>query len=151
MRNSVLIIAALFLLSCDSNKFFEEYQSIPERNWKQFDIVEFEVTSTDTIARYNCFIELRNTESYKYRNLFVFLDIVSPSGQQQRDTLECLLADINGKWYGNTAGNLIDNKVWFKTDYQFTELGKYSFQFQQAMREDPLQEISDFGLRIETK
>ena len=79
------------------------------------------------------------------------MDIMLPSGKMERDTIECLLADITGKWYGDHAGDVVDNKIWFKTDYQFSELGTYRFTFEQAMREESLTEIIDFGLRIEQK
>jgi gliding motility-associated lipoprotein GldH len=76
---------------------------------------------------------------------------MAPSGKLERDTIECLLADVDGKWFGNSAGAVIDNKIWFRTDFQFKELGKYHFLFEQAMREESLTEIIDFGIRIEEK
>ncbi|MBL4625752.1 MAG: gliding motility lipoprotein GldH [Flavobacteriales bacterium] len=152
-KRSFFLTLALagILAGCDSNKYFEEYKEIENASWLAKEQLAFEVKSIDTRAKYNLFVVVRNTKSYQYQNLYLFVDIMSPSGKMERDTIECLLADVNGRWFGDHAGDIVDNKIWFRTDYQFEELGKYQFLFEQAMRKESLAEIVDFGIRIEQK
>jgi len=67
----------------------------------------------------------------------------------ERDTLECPLADQNGKWMGNGLGDIWDNKFLFKSNMTFQRKGTYKFIFTQAMRVDSLPLIMDAGLSIE--
>ncbi|MBL4653073.1 MAG: gliding motility lipoprotein GldH [Flavobacteriales bacterium] len=147
----IALVFAGIVIGCDSEKYFEEYKKIENASWAAKKQLSFKVESIDTHIEYNLFLLVRNTKTYTYQNLYLFMDIMSPSGKMERDTIECLLADITGKWYGDHAGDIVDNKIWFKTNYQFSELGTYRFTFEQAMREESLTEIIDFGLRIEKK
>ena len=146
-----LVGAGILFSSCDSAKYFEEYQKLPNHNWKSRQKLIFDVETKDPTQLYNLFVGVRNTESFKYSNLYLFMDVKSPSGKLVRDTIECILADKEGRWYGSHSGDIVDNKIWFKSDYRFEEAGNYQFGFEQAMRDEVLQEITDFGLRIEIK
>ena len=63
--------------------------------------------------------------------------------------MECILADKKGKWQGDGAGDLWDNKIPLKQNLVFPQAGKYTFTFEQGMRLDPLPLIMDFGMVIE--
>lgn len=139
----------LLLSACDNKRFYEEYSSIDNQVWSNKTPVSFKVNITDTISRYNLFAGIRNTELYKYMNLYVFMTVTAPNGKQQKDTVEFILANMQGKWLGNRAGDILDNRIWFKKDYKLDVAGDYTFEFEQAMREDNLPEITDFGLRLE--
>lgn len=148
----VLIIGVTtILIGCQSNKYYEEFKQVENASWKAKEQLSFQVNAIDSNTKYDLFVVVRNTKSYKYQNLYLFVDIMAPSGKLERDTIECLLADVGGKWFGNSAGDVIDNKIWFRTNFQFKELGKYHFLFEQAMREDELKEIIDFGICVEEK
>jgi gliding motility-associated lipoprotein GldH len=72
-----------------------------------------------------------------------------PGGKKITDTLECILADENGKWLGKGTGHIVDNRVPFKRNVIFPDTGKYTFEIEQAMRMEKLPEVYDIGLRIE--
>lgn len=143
------VVAAM--VGCDSNEYFEEYQELDKNGWASNKQLAFAIDAKDTQIEHNLFVMIRNTKKYKYQNLYLFLDVMAPSGKLERDTIECLLADAGGKWYGDHSGNIVESKVWFKTDYKFAELGQYQFLFEQAMREDKLEEVIDLGFRVEYK
>lgn len=67
----------------------------------------------------------------------------------ERDTMECILANADGKWLGNGLGDIWDNKFLFKKNIKFQKPGTYEFVFNQAMRVDSLPMIIDAGLSIE--
>ena len=109
----------------------------------------FDVPVSDTVNKYNIFITVRNTSNYSFNNLYLFIDINSPMKITERDTMECILADADGKWLGNGLGDLWDNKILFKRNVKFQKTGIYEFILNQAMRVDSLPMITDAGLSIE--
>jgi gliding motility-associated lipoprotein GldH len=109
----------------------------------------FDVPVNDTLSNYDIFITLRNSSSYDFNNLYLFIDINSPMKITERDTMECVLANADGKWLGNGLGDIWDNKFLFKKNVKFQKPGTYEFVFNQAMRVDSLPMIMDAGLSIE--
>jgi len=98
---------------------------------------------------YDFYINIRHSEAYAYRNIYFFVNTVFPNGNISRDTIECMLADIRGKWYGNGYGNIKENKILIRRNLQFQNAGLYKIVFIQAMREDELQGMSDIGILID--
>ncbi len=109
----------------------------------------FDVPVNDTVNNYDIFITLRNSSSYDFNNLYLFIDIRSPMKITERDTMECILANADGKWLGNGLGDIWDNKFLFKRNVKFQKPGTYEFVFNQAMRVDSLPMIMDAGLSVE--
>ena len=102
----------------------------------------------DTVGFYDLFINLRNENSYRYSNLYLFVEINFPNGKTSRDTVECPLADPTGRWYGSGLGDLYDNRILYKRQRQFPLAGEYSIMIEQAMRDSVLRGISDVGFRL---
>ena len=92
---------------------------------------------------------MRNTTDYPYSNLYVFLKTFYPKGQISVDTLECFLAEADGKWLGKRRGSMVDHRILLQRTFRFVQSGTYSFEFEQAMRVNPLPGIRNFGIRIE--
>lgn len=62
---------------------------------------------------------------------------------------EVKLAGKDGEWFGKGSGNLYSYQVPFKTNIKFPAKGNYHFEIEQNMRDNPLHEVSDVGLRVE--
>ncbi|NNL15860.1 MAG: gliding motility lipoprotein GldH [Flavobacteriaceae bacterium] len=149
------LFACMILFSCDPDRVFDEYRSIPAE-WNKDSLITFNVTPPDSINAYNVFVNLRNTIDYKYSNLFLIVITKFPHGKVITDTLEYRMADQNGKFLGSGFTDLKENKFWYKEKVVFEESGEYKFSIQHAMRENnevdgiiDLQGITDVGLRIE--
>lgn len=150
-----LLIFSLVLVSCDSNRVFDTYQSIPDK-WHKDSIVSFKVTPPDSTNAYNLFVNLRNTNTYKYNNLFLIVEMTFPHGKTVKDTLEYKMADPSGKLLGTGYTSIKENKLWYKEQVVFQEKGEYTVKIQHAMREigrvkgvSELEGITDVGFRIE--
>jgi gliding motility-associated lipoprotein GldH len=144
-----LIGVMLIVSSCDDTRFFEENKKIENGEWDQNNALSFLVNINDTVQPYNVYINLRNSGTYRYSNLYLFVNSHLPGGQIQRDTLECTLAAPDGKWLGVGLGDIKDNRILFKSGVVFPRTGEYRFEIIQAMRISPLPGIMDAGLRIE--
>ena len=142
-------IALLFFTSCDHSKVFNEYQEINPNGWSFTEALDFEVDIQEQQGHFfNYLIGLRNNNDYLYANIFFFVDIESPNGKHQIDTLQYLLAQPDGKWLGSGVGEIKYNLFKFK-ELQMMKTGVYKFSISHGMRDDLLLGIEDVGLRIE--
>jgi gliding motility-associated lipoprotein GldH len=144
-----LIMFVLFFSACDNSRIFEENTSIPESGWDSSNVIKFNVEIKDPSTPANFYINVRNADGYPYSNLFLFVKTRFPNGKQSNDTLECQLADENGKWIGKGVGDIYDNQIPFKRNVRFPLAGTYAFEIQQGMRTRTIPLIMDVGLRIE--
>jgi len=140
---------ALWLTACNKNKVFESNVTIPNMSWSMKEAVKFDFEIKSTQTAYNLFVNVRNTESYPYKNLWLFIRTKTPSGKVEVDSLDCKLADDTGKWLGDGAGEIWDNQIKFKQRVGFPETGKYTVEIQHGMRSEPLPAIMEVGLMVE--
>jgi hypothetical protein len=79
---------------------------------------------------------------------FIFLYSEYPNGYTDKDTLEFILAEPDGKWVGESSGTIVENQFLIARGGSFSNSGKYTFKIQHAMREPDLPEIVDVGFRV---
>ncbi len=139
----------VFFASCGSQVLFEQNSKVEDANWRSANPAIFELEVEDTLTAYDFYINVRNTGSYRFSNLYLFIQTDFPNGKSIRDTVECLMATPEGEWIGTGVGDLRDQSILFKQSGNFPLKGKYRFEMVQAMRQDPLPGIADIGLRIE--
>jgi len=149
LGNICIFGALLFFISCDRNKVFDLYLEIDSQGWQATDTIgfEFEINSQDDVL-HNTLIGLRNNNDYLFANIFFFVDVESPSGLHQTDTLQYILAAPDGKWLGSGVGEIKYNLFKFK-DNEIMQPGLYKYKIVHGMRDEVLIGIEDIGLRIE--
>lgn len=145
---STLLLLFTFT-SCDSLRVFEENQLIENGKWDDTVKKVFEVNMEDTTTLCNIFLNVRHRGDYGYSNLYLFITTMRPDGKMSVDTVECVLQNNEGNWLGNGIGDLYENRLFFRTGVRFPVKGKYTFTFEQAMREKELLNITDVGMRVE--
>lgn len=157
MRNSIAFILIIILLtSCGKAKVFELYKPTDNNTWHKDSIMNFTFSTTDTLAKNNVFINLRNNKEYEYSNLFLIVGIEFPNNTNIVDTLEYEMADTQGKFLGTGLTDLKENKLEYKTNVVFPTKGEYNINVQQAMRKsgqingiESLNGITEVGISIE--
>lgn len=144
------------LVSCDSNRVYDTYKSVPNA-WHKDTIVSFKVNPPDATNSYDLFVNLRNSNTYKFNNIFLIVEMVFPHGKTIKDTLEYRMAEPSGELLGTGYMDIKENKLWYKEGVVFNEPGEYTINIQHAMRENgkvngvlELEGITDVGFRIET-
>jgi len=152
--NTIYIMALLFATalasSCtDNSAVIDNNTAIADHNWSYVNKVRFDVKIDDEKAAYNLYFNLRVTADYKYSNLFVLIYQTSPGNIKKVNRYELKLANKDGEWLGKGSGNLYSYQTPFRTNYHFPAKGTYHFEIEQNMRDNPLHEISDVGLRVE--
>ncbi len=152
------ITCIIIAVGCDSDRVFDEYQSVVNQ-WHKDDVKTFKFNAPDTTNQYNLFINIRNNNDFKYNNLFLIAELNYPNGKTTTDTLEYRMANAQGELLGKGFTDVKENKLWFKghkSSFSFTENGDYTVRIQHAMREngivlgeEKLEGITDVGFRIE--
>lgn len=152
----VLVFIAASAISCDSNRIFDDYNSLPN-GWDINEPVEFTLSGLDTVQPYDLFINIRNNHEFEFSNLFLIAQIEFPQGLTITDTLEYNMAAPTGEWLGTGFGNIVENKLWYKEQVKFTEPGDYKVAIKHAMRRyddeegiQNLEGIIEVGFRVET-
>jgi len=146
---SIIILISISFSACDQGSVYHEYITIEEANWHQDSILRYDVLIEDSLALNDFFINIRNNTDYPFSNLYLFLTTEFPNGHSTRDTIECILADKNGKWLGSGSGRIKDNKIMLQQALRFPLGGTYHFSLEQGMRHEELKGIEDIGFSIE--
>lgn len=158
-KNSVflfLVVLVSIFTSCSNKTIFSKYQSLSNSAWEANEKKIFQFEIKDTISPKNMFINIRNNSQYEFSNLYVITELKFPSGTEIIDTLQYEMADKTGKFLGQGFTEIKENKLFYKEQKVFPELGEYTFSIYQAMRKNgeiepitSLEGIQDVGLSIE--
>ncbi len=152
LRRKISFIVFVFLIaSCSDNRIFDEVAKISSEGWHVEDVYTFKVNVSDTTKAYDIFFHIRNTSEYDYSNIWLFIDTQSPNGAAMRDTVEFVLADASGAWYGRGLGDMYSLLLPYKQNIHFPYRGIYSFTLTQGMRTDVLHGIKDVGFRVQER
>jgi gliding motility-associated lipoprotein GldH len=148
------LIAVIVLVSCDSNRVFEDNKDFKAKAWEANDTVSFEFTITDDGSLYNLKCNIRNTVDYPFSRIFVNYWLEDSTHHVLANKLvESYLFDMKTGEPRGTSG------IGDIYDHQFSLLenrklgaGKYFVKLQQDMRTDSiglLPGILAAGIRVE--
>ena len=150
------ILSVILFISCDGNRVYDQYNSVGT-SWDKDTSLNFKFQQPDSTNYYDLFVNVRNTNEYEFRNLFLIVNMNFPNGNVVSDTLEYNMAKPNGEWLGEGMTTK-ESKLWYKESVRFPYEGTYEVNIQQAMRKinepegvQSLKGISEVGFRIEKK
>ena len=142
-------VFVFFLQSCDTINVYEKTAALPRHEWLSSNHLSFTFDIKDSLAYYNLYFVLRHTESYHYNNIWINLTSIIPNDSPQIQRLNIQLADNNSGWLGTAMDDIIEQRLLINKQPLRLRVGSYKFILQQIMREDPLQNILNAGLRVE--
>ena len=148
-RGPIIAFLILLLSSCGKGIVHQSDQQVPDGGWARDWQPEFAFEITDTVRPNDVYIDLRHTGDYPFSDLYLFVTVSGPGLPAVRDTVECLLADPTGRWYGKGLGYIKSAHVLYKLNKRFPRSGRYSIKLEQAMRVDPLEGVIDVGISVE--
>ena len=144
------MLSVFALVSClDNRTIVDKNMELKKRNWSYAEKVRVPLTIEDNTSLYNLQVNLRHTSKYSYSNIFLLVHIIGPDGKKKSERKEFKLALADGEWLGSGSGNLYSHQLLFKENYKFPSKGKYIIELEQNMRDNPLNEITDAGIRVE--
>jgi gliding motility-associated lipoprotein GldH len=152
-----LIAISLWLtaFSCTTIDLYEKDVAIPQHAWSSGFKPAFTFTIKDTSSPYQLFLILRHTEKYNYTNIYINLYAQQPGADSTRKIqFDLPLANGEYGWLGTGMDDIYEHRIPLTPSGQqfyFRKPGNYTFSVEQIMREDPLKNVLDVGLRIEKK
>ncbi|MEO6522616.1 MAG: gliding motility lipoprotein GldH [Mucilaginibacter sp.] len=155
LKSFIVIIAAVLgiaLNGCnvtDPKMIVDQNTEIDNQTWSYNNKVRSDFEIKNTAIAYNLYLNLRVTPNYKYSNIFVLIHQTGPDKKTETIRYEFKLANPDGEWLGAGTGNLYSYQTIFKTNFKFALAGKYHIEIEQNMRDNPLRNVSDAGLRVE--
>ena len=134
-RIFILINIIFIFISCDNSIVFEEYKNFKNKKWNTDSAALFNYYVSDTTNQNRIKIKLRHTVDYEFQNLFLFIetDIL--------DTVELVLANKEGMWYGKGIGDVREFDFEYQQEKLFSKKGDYVFKIEQAMRYGVVEKI----------
>jgi len=145
-----VILIAIYCSGCsDPGAVIDKSVAIDNHNWSYVNVIKYDVNIDNAQIPYNLYLNLRVTADYKYSNIFLLIHQTGPDKKGKITRFEFKLANTDGEWLGTGSGNLYSFQIPFRTNYKFPAKGIYHFEFEQNMRDNPLHEVSDVGIRVE--
>jgi gliding motility-associated lipoprotein GldH len=146
-----LVPCGLCLFSCTHVDLYEKTVPMPGHKWSSSFKPSFTFDIKDTTSLYQVFLVLRHNEKYNFNNIYVNLRASLP-GQDTALTIQrdLVLATNEKGWLAQGMDDIYEHRIELG-EPQPLKAGTYTFILEQVMREDPLLNVLDAGLRIEKK
>ena len=147
-----LVACGLLFFSCNTIDLYEKTVPIPKHAWSSSFKPQFKFEIKDTAHPYEVYIIIRHNDKYNYNNIWLNLYTQAPGDTVQKVQYELPLADKEKGWLGSAMDDIYEHRIAITPQAQklyFRKPGAYTFTLEQTMREDPLQQVMDVGLRLE--
>jgi gliding motility-associated lipoprotein GldH len=155
LKRSFLLLLPLFLFlaACNKINVYEKHAAIPGFSWSKTFAPQFEFENTSAQSRYRIFLVVRHTNAYKYGNLWVRLNITPKGDSTQSEEFNIALTRNNEQWAGTGMDDIYElrRELKFQKIRLEKDISACTFSLEQIMRDDPLKNIMNVGLRIEKK
>ena len=104
----VIAVIVLSVAACQRRPVMatSSFAHLPHAGWLSSKPLSFFPVYGDSSASYNLTLAVRHTNSYRYRNLSLVVDVVAADSSVNRKTLDLSLADEYGNWSGGGFGAL---------------------------------------------
>ena len=145
-----VVLMTTILASCQNQSVIVDTNvELDKHNWSYTEKVKIPLNIESEDIPCNLYLNLRHTSDYKYSNIFLLIHITGPDGRKSTERREFKLALPDGEWLGSGSGNLYSYQILFKENFKFPLKGKYIIELEQNMRDNPLDHITDAGIRVE--
>ncbi len=146
----LIIIISTILTACTRLDVFEKNMVIPKNQWPYSLQPSFDFIIKDTTASYNLYIVLRHTDAYRYNNIWLNVGTQSPGDSTRYQKFELQLGSDAKGWEGTGMDDIWElRKLITNGPVKFNKAGNYHFSVAQIMRENPLPNIMNIGIRVE--
>jgi gliding motility-associated lipoprotein GldH len=141
-------VVAITFFACDTIDLYEQTKPFPSHAWSSKEKLSFNFTITDTTSLYNIFAVIRHEDAYHFNNIWLNVTTITPDKKITEQKIEVELGNNKG-WFGNSMDDIVEHRALITKFPVKLKSGKYTFSVQQIMREDPLQNVMNAGIRVE--
>lgn len=143
------VLAATLTWSCEEEAVYEDHRAVDRAGWAYTDTLTFHVDVDEPLDSILLSIYTRHTVDFGWRNAWVRIVSIDPTGDTARARYDLKLSQPSGAWYGRCRGDVC--QLTQPVDYPLVlaDTGVYVFHLLQDMRVDPLTEVLAMGLRLD--
>jgi gliding motility-associated lipoprotein GldH len=145
---SGILFAFVLAFSACGDVVFEQEISIENGLWSYEDTLSYSFPAGDSARFYKMILEITHTVDFKYQNLYLQIHTRFPSGKSTKQVLSIELAEQSGAWLGKCRGKSCKLRIPLIEKMKFPEVGSYTLNIEQYMRESPVAGIERFNLMI---
>jgi len=145
-----LVSCILYLSSCTNVDLYEKNVAIPKHQWSSSFKPEFTFTITDTASLFQLYFVLRHNEKYNFNNIWINLYSMPPGDTLHKAPYELQLATNEKGWLASGMDDIYEHRLKL-TDNIMLKSGDYKFIVENIMRENPLLNVMNVGIRLEKK
>lgn len=143
------ILIAFLLTACHQNNYlFEDKILLSDQQWHKDDTLIFDIPSNTSTASVDILLHVWHNEQYRYQNLWLFIEIISPGGKIISTKIDLPLADQYG-WFGSRRWKTLQVKARLIT-LNLLEYGNYRLKIRQGMRNEALPYIEAVAVAVKT-
>lgn len=143
MIRSLVIGVSLFIVlsSCRKDILLDVEFPIAEEQWLINDKKDVEFVVSDTSSVYQMEILIGHSKNYGFQNLYVRMFTTFPSGKNETSITSLELANPDGSWSGDCAGEKCSVLLPLQQRFTFPETGTYKWAIEPYMRMDTVKGI----------
>jgi gliding motility-associated lipoprotein GldH len=145
----IIFFITIGFISCGKKPIFEKHEKIDNSTWNKDKVFFFEVPITDTRKNYDVFIAVRHSEVYPFDNLYVGVDIYTPSGDKRSKDYYLEMRNEDRSYKGDVLGDIWDVKVMIMKNASFNSKGIHKFEIHNLMQYVNVPDVMEIGLIVE--
>ena len=143
-----ILLVSLVFSACEKPPTFEKSYAFSKKQWNQQVKPRFTVAIKDTIKEYDFVLTIRTTTDYKYSDLWIYINTISPDGKKAREPFKICITNPDGTWIGVKTGTIVENQFKFGKS-KLPLKGKYTFILEQGITESKIDQVLDIGLNVQ--
>ncbi len=155
MKNSKLLLSIILLcsiaiatVSCGSSgPVYEKYVKMKNYTWDRFDIKNFDIPIEKENRSYDFTIVVRNTESFIYDKLQVYVILTTPSGEERMREVSIPVRE-NGKMLGQQTGNVFEVRSVLWKNINIAEIGECKITIENMIPKIQTEGIDEIGIVV---
>jgi len=147
MRRIILFVAFSFLISCNENRVYHQFDKKFESNrWLESDVknYNFEITEENN---YDVIIEFSHIYNYDMPTIPLVIKIKTPDGNETVENLDLSIKDENGKHLADCSGDICDLYYTYKSSQKLS-VGNYSISISNISKYGFLPNVIGVGLTV---
>jgi gliding motility-associated lipoprotein GldH len=142
------VVVFLFVTSCSKQPYYDKVYSFNNNEWTQRVKPKFVIDIKEADKNYAFTLTLRTTTDYKYSDLWIYMNTISPDGKKAREPFKICITNPDGTWIGVKTGTIVENQFKFGKS-KLPLKGTYTFILEQGITESKIDQVLDIGLNVQ--
>ena len=152
----ILLAGLLLINACKKIDLYEKTVALPAHEWNSSYKPSFDFQIEDSTRTYELFFVCRHSDKYNFNNIIFRVTLTDPFGKTYSFDVEKQLGSNDKGWLGVGMDDIYEhrislNKELLAAGISLKNKGNYSISLEQIMRENPLKQVFNVGLRLERK